>query len=229
MNKAEMADKLAARTGLGNVAARDAVDSVFAIIGETLAGGEEVRIAGFGAFGTGSRPAHTGRNPRTGEAVAIPAWTSPTFKAGKTLRDTVNGGCKVMSVTRSTATRDATNRLDIDSSRLLCDDGRSASCRAGAGKSQGSSGVDGWTATGLDVASRMRQGDRAKGSSWWRTQACAGGQGCRGLTNATKRRANEVSPTSKTSFTVWRAFICLAPIGSLIATVFGPPSTTTMS
>ena len=161
MNKAEMADGLAARTGLGNEAAGDAVDSVFEIIGETLAGGEEVRIAGLGTFGTGSKSARTERNPRTGEAVAIPAWTSPTFKAGKTLRETVNGGCKVMTVTRPTATRGATNRLDMDSSRLLCDDGRSASCRAGAGKSQGSSGVDGWTANGLDAASRMTQGGRA--------------------------------------------------------------------
>ena len=48
MNKAEMADGLVARTGLGNVAARDAVDSVLEIIGETLAGGEEVRIGGIG-------------------------------------------------------------------------------------------------------------------------------------------------------------------------------------
>ena len=92
MNKAEMADRLAARTGLSKVVAREAVDSVFAAIGDALANGEEVRIAGFGAFGTRSRPARTGRNPRTGEAVSIAAATSPTFKAGKTLKDAVNGG-----------------------------------------------------------------------------------------------------------------------------------------
>ena len=92
MNKTEMTDRLAARTGLSKGAARDVVDGVFAIIGETLADGEEVRLLGFGTFGTRSRPAHTGRNPRTGEAVAISASTSPTFKAGKTLKDTVNAG-----------------------------------------------------------------------------------------------------------------------------------------
>ena len=92
MNKTEMTDRLAARTGLSKGAARDVVDGVFAIIGETLADGEEVRLPGFGTFGTRSRPAHTGRNPRTGEAVAISASTSPTFKAGKTLKDTVNAG-----------------------------------------------------------------------------------------------------------------------------------------
>ena len=92
MNKAEAADRLAARAGLSKAAARGAVDGLFAVIGEALANGEEVRIAGFGTFGTRNRPARTGRNPRTGEAVSISASTSPTFKAGKTLKDVVNEG-----------------------------------------------------------------------------------------------------------------------------------------
>ena len=87
-----MADRLAARTGLGKSVARDAVDGVFAAIGDALANGEEMRIAGFETFGTRSRPARTGRNPRSGEAVSIPASTSPTFKAGKTLKDAANAG-----------------------------------------------------------------------------------------------------------------------------------------
>ena len=90
MNKTEMAERLAARTGVSKNAARDAVGGVFAIVGEALADGEEVRLTGFGTFGTRSRPARTGRNPRTGEAVSIPASTSPTFKEGKRLKDTVN-------------------------------------------------------------------------------------------------------------------------------------------
>ena len=97
MNKGEMADRLAARTGLNKAAARVAVDGVFATIGEALANGEEVRIAGFGSFGTRSRAARTGRNPRTGETVSIPASKSPAFKAGKagkTLKDAVNAGQK---------------------------------------------------------------------------------------------------------------------------------------
>ena len=92
MNKAEMADRLAARTGMNEVAAKDAVDSVFATIGEALANGDEAWIAGFGTFGAGNRPARTGRNPRTGEAISISASKSPSFKAGKTLRDAVNAG-----------------------------------------------------------------------------------------------------------------------------------------
>ena len=94
MNKTEMADRLAAPTGLGKGAARGAVDGVFAIVGEALADGEEVRLPGFGTFGTRSRPARTGRNPRTGEGVSISASISPTFRAGKTLKYTVNGGAR---------------------------------------------------------------------------------------------------------------------------------------
>ena len=92
MNKAEMADRLAARTGLSKAVAREAVDGVFAAIGDALADGDEVRIARFGSFGTRSRPGRTGRNPRTREAVSISASTSPTFKAGKTLKDAVKAG-----------------------------------------------------------------------------------------------------------------------------------------
>ena len=92
MNKAEVADRLAARTSMNKDIARDAVDSVFATIGEALANGDEVRIAGFGTFATRSRPARTGRNPRTGEAISISVSKSPSFKAGKALRESVKAG-----------------------------------------------------------------------------------------------------------------------------------------
>ena len=58
---------------------------------------------------------------------------------------------------QSTATRSASDRLNMESTRLLCDDGHSAICQAGAGKSQDSRGVDSWIAASLDAASRMRQ------------------------------------------------------------------------
>ena len=90
MNKVEMADRLAAPTGMSKAVARETVDGAFAAIGDALANGEEVRIAGFWTFGTRSRPARIGCNPRTGEAVSISASTSPTFKVGKTLKDAVN-------------------------------------------------------------------------------------------------------------------------------------------
>ena len=86
--------------------------------GEALADGEDVRPPGFGTFGTRSRPARTGRNPRTGEAVSISASTSATFKVGKTLRDTrAPPGCSGSTIQQkpklSLATRSRTSRLPM--------------------------------------------------------------------------------------------------------------------
>ena len=92
MNKAEMAVGQAARTGLSKAVAREAVEGVFAATDDAHADGEEVRVAGFGTFNTRRRPAPMGRNPRTGETVSMSASTSPTFKAGETLRDAVQRG-----------------------------------------------------------------------------------------------------------------------------------------
>ena len=90
MNKSEIVGRVALRMGLSKSVAEGAVDTVLAAIGEALA--EDVRIAGFGKFATRNRPARAGRNPRTGESVAIPASKVPPFKAGKALREVVNGG-----------------------------------------------------------------------------------------------------------------------------------------
>ena len=92
MNKSDIAGRVAGQAGVGKSAAEDAVDAVFEAIAEALSRGEDVRIAGFGTFGTRSRPARTGRNPRTGESLNIAAATAPTFKPGKPLRDAVNAG-----------------------------------------------------------------------------------------------------------------------------------------
>ena len=92
MNKSEIGDRLAGRLGLSKAVAKDAVDGVFEAIGEALANGEEVRLAGFGTFAARSRAARTGRNPQTGEVLSIPASKTPSFKAGKALRDAVNDG-----------------------------------------------------------------------------------------------------------------------------------------
>lgn len=90
MNKAELSARVAARASMAKAGADAAVSAVFATIAEALASGETVRIAGFGTFSTTPRPARQGRNPRTGEGIAIAASNTPSFKASKTLRDTVN-------------------------------------------------------------------------------------------------------------------------------------------
>lgn len=92
MNKSELAERLAGRTGMSKAAARDAVDGVFEAVGEALANGEDVRVLGFGTFGIRNRPARTARNPRTGEAIPVAASTVPVFKAGAVLKNAVRGG-----------------------------------------------------------------------------------------------------------------------------------------
>ncbi len=67
------------------------VNTVFDEIIEAMASGNRVELRGFGAFSVKSRDARTGRNPRTGESVAVEAKAVPFFKTGKLLRDRLNG------------------------------------------------------------------------------------------------------------------------------------------
>ena len=68
------------------------VATIFDTIGEALAVGRRAELRGFGAFSTRSREARTGRNPRTGSAVAVDAKRVPYFKPGKDLRERLNVG-----------------------------------------------------------------------------------------------------------------------------------------
>ncbi len=72
-------------------ASAEAVSAVLDAITAALAAGEEVKITGFGGFEVKTREARTGRNPKTGEAVAIPASKYVAFSAGSSLKDKVNG------------------------------------------------------------------------------------------------------------------------------------------
>jgi len=90
MNKNDLIDAVAERTGLAKSDAARAVEALLGTITEALQRGETVAVSGFGSFVTKVRAARTGRNPRTGEPVAIPASRAPTFKAGKALKDALN-------------------------------------------------------------------------------------------------------------------------------------------
>lgn len=68
-----------------------AVAEILGAIGQTLAAGHRVEIRGFGTFALNYRPPRIGRNPKTGEKVAVPGKYSPHFKPGKELRDRVDG------------------------------------------------------------------------------------------------------------------------------------------
>jgi len=90
MNKNDLVALVADASGLTKADAAKAVDAVFDGIGEALKKGDEVRLVGFGTFAVAERAASEGRNPRTGEKIAIPASKQPKFKAGKNLKDALN-------------------------------------------------------------------------------------------------------------------------------------------
>jgi len=90
MNKNELTSAVAEASGLSKNDASGAVEAVFDTIQKALAGGDEVRLVGFGTFSVAKRKASTGRNPRTGEPMTIKASNQPKFKAGKGLKDAVN-------------------------------------------------------------------------------------------------------------------------------------------
>jgi len=86
MRKADLAADVAGRASLTKAQAKSAVNAVFDIIRDALTKGDTVSVTGFGRFSTKSRSARTGRNPRTGESVAIAASKTPSFTAGEALR-----------------------------------------------------------------------------------------------------------------------------------------------
>jgi len=90
VNKAELIDAVAENADISKAAAARAVDTVLESITTTLKNGEQVALIGFGTFSVKDRAARTGRNPRTGEPLEIPAAKVPSFKAGKALKDAVN-------------------------------------------------------------------------------------------------------------------------------------------
>ena len=89
MKKSDLSARVAAEASLSKADAESAVNAVLGSIGDALAKGETVSIAGFGTFTVKDRPARQGRNPRTGESVAIAASKVPSFEVGKPLGDEV--------------------------------------------------------------------------------------------------------------------------------------------
>ena len=90
MNKNDLIAVVADSADMSRAKAGEAVDAVLAAITAALKGKDEVRLAGFGTFIAADRKAATGRNPRTGEEMQIPASTTVRFKVGKGLKDSVN-------------------------------------------------------------------------------------------------------------------------------------------
>lgn len=93
MVKSELIERLAKRfPDLTQADAGAAVEQILRALTATLAAGGRIEIRDFGCYSVTIKPPRLGRNPRTGEAVFVPAKASPHFKAGKLMRDVVDTG-----------------------------------------------------------------------------------------------------------------------------------------
>ena len=90
MNKTDLITAAAEKSGLSKKDAERVVNALLDTVTASLTKGEKVQISGFGIFETKEREARVGRNPRTKEAIQIPASRLPAFKASKTLKDAVD-------------------------------------------------------------------------------------------------------------------------------------------
>ncbi len=94
MNKTQLVEQVAKRTGYSKTQSAEAVEATLDAITGALQKGDEVAITGFGKFSVAKRAARPGRNPATGQAIKIKASKTPKFSAGATLRQAVAGAKK---------------------------------------------------------------------------------------------------------------------------------------
>lgn len=91
MNKSQLIEEIAKRSGLTQAGSRRALDALLETIGEALTEGDRVQLVGFGTFKVTDRKSREGRNPKTGDVIQIPASKTPSFTAGAELKKVVNG------------------------------------------------------------------------------------------------------------------------------------------
>jgi integration host factor subunit beta len=92
MTKAELVDEVGREVSLTRKHSEVIVDAVFSSIVEALQRGDKIELRGFGSFRIRRRASRTGRNPKTGQGVVVPAKRVPYFKPGKELRELINRG-----------------------------------------------------------------------------------------------------------------------------------------
>ena len=90
MNRSELVAKISEKSELSKKDSERALSAVIDSVMEALVEGDKVQLVGFGTFEVRERQERTGRDPRSGEAITIPACKSPAFKAGKAFKDAVN-------------------------------------------------------------------------------------------------------------------------------------------
>ena len=90
MNRTELISAMSEKSELTKVDTEKALKAFIDTVTEELKNGGKVQLVGFGTFEVTERAERNGRNPKTGEAITIPASKSPKFKAGRSLKDIVN-------------------------------------------------------------------------------------------------------------------------------------------
>ena len=91
MKKTELIAAVAEKANISKKDAEMAVNATFDVIVDAVAAGDKIQLVGFGTFSVKYRAAKESKNPRTGEMIKIAASKVPAFKAGKALKDVVNG------------------------------------------------------------------------------------------------------------------------------------------
>jgi DNA-binding protein HU-beta len=89
MNKTDLINAVADKADISKADAGRAIDAMFEVVGKALKKKDKVSLVGFGTFLVRERAARTGRNPKTGAVLKIKASKTPSFKAGKALKDAV--------------------------------------------------------------------------------------------------------------------------------------------
>lgn len=90
MNKSDLVNAIAEKTGATKRAAEESLNAMVEVIKDAMAKGDKVQLVGFGSFEVRTRAARKGHNPQTKAEIKIPACKAPAFKAGKALKDIVN-------------------------------------------------------------------------------------------------------------------------------------------
>ena len=108
MNKGKMTDIVAKKTGLTKDKSKKLINAILEAFGEALSSEGKIQLVGLGTFDVIERQGRAGRNPRTGAAIAIPTKKAIRFKAGKNLKNAVNG---IVDTTETEETVEATDTV----------------------------------------------------------------------------------------------------------------------
>jgi integration host factor subunit beta len=90
VNKSELIERLAQKSGLNTMQAEEIVNLIYKRMKDTMVNGGRIEIRGFGSFVVKQYQSYQGRNPKTGEKIAVPPKKLPFFKVGKELKDRID-------------------------------------------------------------------------------------------------------------------------------------------